>query len=580
MRRRGLKAQQLPADVQVVDPVTRKLALLGAIASLIALLHLAVRPPVASAASTQIAMFEDESVFENPVGAIQEMRHLGVGIVRVLVRWDDVAPSPLSHHRPAFNAADPASYPIYKWAILDGIVRAASDDDMSVLFTVTGGAPLWADGPGEPSPQNTNDLFSWRPRVAEFGKFFRAVALRYDGSYRPCVRCAPLPAVHYWELYNEPNFGEDLAPQAINGSQVLYAPTMYRQLVSVSWNALQATGHGADTVMLGGLAARGADARPGPGLPEGLPGNFGETKPLEFIRALYCLDNRYRQYRGAAAAIRGCPKTAAASRRFAGQNPGLFNAQGYAVHPYPLSNDLAVPPNRTDAADPGFTALSQLPNMGRVLDRVMRNYHSSHRLSIWDTEYGYLTNPPLKGGVSPATQAYYMNWAEYLSWRNPRVQSYMQYLLVDPNPSVGVDVYGGFSSGLLFFGGHPKPGYDAWRLPLYLPSSTTHQGGTLQVWGCVRPAHYAFIDTGRPQLAYIQFQAGAGAAWQTVWTLSFGSFNASCYFDVPVQFPSSGNVRIAYYYPPDDSRLEPTILNSYIDPLGPAVSRSVSITVR
>jgi hypothetical protein len=553
--------------------VTRKLAAIGAIASLVALLQVAARPPAASASSSQIAMFEDGSIFDNPVGAVQEMRHLGVGIVRVLVRWNDVAPAPLSHRRPAFNPANPGSYPISKWAILDGIVRAATDDNVKVLFTVTGGAPLWADGPGEPSPQNTNDLFAWRPQIAQFARFFHAVALRYDGSYRPCSQCSALPAVHYWEIYNEPNFGEDLAPQAINGSQVLYAPTMYREIVSASWSALQATGHAGDTVMLGGLAARGADVRPGPGLPEGLPGNFGETKPLEFIRALYCLDNHYRQYRRAAAAIRGCPKTAAASRRFAAENPGLFNSQGYAVHPYPLSNDLAVPPNRTNAPDPSFTALSQLPNMGRVLDRVMRKYHSPHRLSIWDTEYGYLTNPPLKGGVSPATQAYYMNWAEYLSWRNPRLQSYMQYLLTDPNPSVGVDVFGGFASGLLFFGGRPKPGYDAFRLPIYLPSTTTHQGATLQVWGCVRPAHYALVDTGQSQAGYIQFQPASGGGFHNIQYVTFSSFNASCYFEVPVKFPSSGSVRLAYYYPPDDSRLEPTILNTYTDPLGPAVSR-------
>jgi hypothetical protein len=96
----------------------------------------------------------------------------------------------------------------------------------------------------------------------------------------------------------------------------------------------------------------------------------------------------------------------------------------------------------------------------------------------------------------------------------------------------------------------------------------------------VRPAHYALVDTGKPQIAFIQFQPSSGGGYHDITYVTFSSFNASCYFNVPVHFPSSGSVRLAYYYPSDDSRLEPTVLNSYIDPLGPAVSRSVSITVR
>ena len=34
--------------------------------------------------------------------------------------------------------------------------------------------------------------------------------------------------------------------------------------------------------------------------------------------------------------------------------------------------------------------------------------------------------------VSPALAASYLNWAEYLTWRDPRIRSYDQYLLIDP----------------------------------------------------------------------------------------------------------------------------------------------------
>jgi hypothetical protein len=55
---------------------------------------------------------------------------------------------------------------------------------------------------------------------------------------------------------------------------------------------------------------------------------------------------------------------------------------------------------------------------------------------------------------------------------------------------------------------------------------------------------------------------------------------SSCYFDVPIVFPSSGTVRLAYTYPSGDARLLPTILRTYVDPLSPALSRSVTVTVR
>ncbi len=75
----------------------------------------------------------------------------------------------------------------------------------------------------------------------------------------------------------------------------------------------------------------------------------------------------------------------------------------------------------------------------------------------------------------------------------------MQYLLYDPNPRLAPE-YGGFASGLIFYDGAVrKPGYDAYRLPLFLPSTTAKSARqSLEVWGCVRPAHYARLDTQAP----------------------------------------------------------------------------------
>ena len=138
------------------------------------------------------------------------------------------------------------------------------------------------------------------------------------------------------------------------------------------------------------------------------------------------------------------------------------------------------------------------------------------RFPIFDTEFGYITSPPKRSPdpgsrgkvlyVSPATAAFYMNWAEYISWRNPRIRSFAQYPMYDPFRPLKSNDWGGFASGLLTWNGIPKATYDAWRLPLY---AARHQRARrdrrCSVWGCVRPAQYGAHDTGATQTAQIQF---------------------------------------------------------------------------
>jgi hypothetical protein len=166
----------------------------------------------------------------------------------------------------------------------------------------------------------------------------------------------------------------------------------------------------------------------------------------------------------------------------------------------------------------------------------------------------------------------------------------MQYLLVDPNPSIGTPECGGFASGLIFYGkppttsgcggytpGAPKPGYDAYRLPIFLPSPSAHTGGAVTVWGCVRPAHYAVLDLHTPQVGNIQFQRGSKGSWVTV--ASVRTSTASCYFKTSVRLPASGSVRLSWSYPTNDPLLEPPAVGGYTDPLTPVTSRSVAVKV-
>jgi hypothetical protein len=349
---------------------------------------------------------------------------------------------------------------------------------------------------------------------------------------------------------------------------------MYRQMLDAAWAALLATGHGpaTDTILIGELAPRGADEW----------GVFSGMKPLVFLRALYCVSSAYRSLGGEAARIRGCPTTAAGSRRFRAQHPALFEATGVADHPYlrwypPTVEPDPDPTNGSSTAD--YASLAVIGHLTGALDRLQRVYGSSRRLPVFDTEFGYITSPPKHSPdgraryLSPVTAAYYMNWSEYVSWRNPRIRSFAQFPIYDPVRPLRSNGWGGYASGLLTWNGVPKATYAAWRLPVFLPITSTRRGRSLEVWGCVRPAPFAAFDTGAAQTVAIQFARGSSRAsgpFTTIQTVTLGG-TSSCYFDLRVKFPASGTVRLGYAYPPSDPLLPA--------PQGQIVSRSVQVTL-
>jgi hypothetical protein len=510
-------------------------------ASLLGLLSLSAAP--AAASTTQMSIIQDgPQLLGDTVGTLRRFRLLGANAVRVIVPWFDITRSPFSRKRPKnFNAADPNAYPAKNWKVYDEIVEAAKKYGIKVDFTVSGGSPAWADGPGVPRG-GVQEEFAWKPSAKEYGLFLTAVAKRYSGSFK--ANGTVLPRVSFWTIYNEPNFGQDLGPQASNGSSLSSAPAMYRNIVDAGWKALHATGHGHDTILIGEFAARGNTFhKPTHNLPQGLPGNYGQTKPLDFIKTLYCLDSGFHQLRGAAARVHGCPTTAAGSRRFRSQHPGLFTANGVGDHPY---QNTASPVSRGGGGDdPSFAIFPDLGRLGAELDRVNRIYGSRTHYPIYNDEFSYITSPPKPRGtaISDATAALYINWAEYLSYKTPRIKSYMQYLLQDPPPTGGR--YKGFASGLLTFKGKQKQDYSAYRLPLYMPVTSASRGRNLEVWGGVRPEHFT-----RGQTVNVQFASGSSSKFKTVKSLKVN--NATGYFDIHMKFPGSGSVRLAWTYPSSD----------------------------
>lgn len=477
------------------------------------------------------------SIFEAPLqlatapGPTLNLLHrLGVDDVRVILPWSRIAPDATSHKVPAGLAgASPAAYPEVNWAPYDAIIRAAAARKMGVLLNVSGPAPLWASARGAPPGAEPG---VWKPSATQFRLFVHAVGVRYSGHYKPPSGGGALPRVSFWSIWNEPNLGEaNLAPQAIDNSTVESSAQMYRELLDAGWSSLQATGHGQDTILIGELAPYG---QTGPGD----PGNFGEMAPLRFLRALYCVDSSLQPLRGAAAAERGCPTTAAASKSFATKHPALFQASGFAMHPY--ANLETAPPSLVLPDEPDFVYLATLSRLESFLDTVTKVDGAGRQFPIYSTEFGYFTKPPSPSAPSLALAAEYINQSEYMSWRMPRLRSWDQYLLADPQtggPSA-------FNSGLEYSSGQPKPiVFDAWRMPLFLPATREQKGHGLEVWGDVRPIHY----TPRPQDVRIQLEPGGHGGFETVQTVSVSDRGG--YFDTSVKFPSSGEVRLTWTYP-------------------------------
>ncbi len=567
-RHRELAATSASLKRSFAMPSHRRLSAALGLASALVAIHVVKPPAAAFASGRQVAIIEDDPhVLSDPVGTLAVFRKLGARVVRVNLMWSSVAPKASSKRRPSFNAADPGAYPASRWAPYDNIVIAAKSAGIQVDFIISGGAPRWAESGNPPGGYNPN--FAWYPSASQYGLFARAVSTRYSGKYTPKGLSNPLPRVSFWTIFNEPNFGEDLGPQATNGSRTSVAPGIYRQLVNAAWSALQGTGHSTrtDTILIGETTARGISGPPSSHAPEGYPGNYGQTKPLQFIRTLYCVDANYHQLRGRTAGAAGCPTNAAGSRAFRRANPGLFAASGFGTHPYPKN----LPPTSDGQSDPDFVAFSEIPRLERELDRLQGIYGSQMRFAIYNDEYGYITRPPHPGQyVSPTTAAYYLNWAEYLSWRQSRIASYMQYPVWDPRTTTGP--YAGFASGLFASNGSAKPAYNAYRLALYLPLTSTRPGRRLEVWGDARPALFAERDTHAMQFVQLQFQAHSRGPFKTLGS-PVRVTNPQGYFDVHIKFPSSGTVRLTWTYP----KVDPNFLAS---PAGATViSRYIQIKI-
>ena len=464
---------------------------------------------------------------------LEVLKGLGVDRVRVTILWRAIAPPVAAA---GFDGGDPGAYPAASWLPYDRLVELAGARGIGVDFDLTAPGPLWAMARGAPGRHYADH---WAPSAQAFGQFVAAVGRRYSGRYLPPgSRGRPLPRVSFWSVWNEPNQPGWLAPQwqSVAGHPVMESPVLYRDYVSAAWNALLGTGHGPrhDTFLVGELAPEGSE---GPALDYRSP-----IPPMSFLRALYCVGGDYRPLHGAAAAALGCPQQAGAGA-FVSANPALFRAGGFAHHPYSffLAPSVSMP-------DPNFVPLSDLGRLERGLDAIFAAYGVRRRLPLWLTEYGYETDPPNTcRGIGLRRQSLYLNEAQYLALRDPRVKGFAQFLLYDalPDrrfpPSARCAYWSTFQTGLEFADGAAKPSLASYRLPLFLPDPVLGARRRVLVWALLRPAH-----PGSRQLVQLQWRPARGS-YRTLRAVTVQNPQEVLVADPTL--PGPGVVRVAWRAP-------------------------------
>jgi hypothetical protein len=507
---------------------------------------LALRPPVvhASVVQASIMMDDDNLVYRNDRtrdATLTQMKSLGVDYVRVTLLWSNLANGVQAYdhkHHLRFNPANPAVYPPLNWNRYDGIVETASRLGMGVYFDLTGPGPSYSHARA-PRSLRADVANAYEPNAQQFYYFVAAVGKRYSGTYR--AHGITLPRVRVWSLWNEPNQGGWITPQwkNVGGQLVAWSPVIYRRLFFDGRLALQTTGHGKDTILIGETS------------PTQRPGARNATSamsPTTFIEELFCVNSSLAPYAGAAASVRDCGAFS--------KNP-VFYATAWAHHPYTKYTAPTTPP-----ANAGDITMANISDLSNLLDRLASVTHRIYpSLPVLSTEFGYETKPPDPFfGIPLATQAQWNNEGDYLAFINPRIAAQTQFLLKDALPLAGArrgtkQYWSTYQSGIEYANGVAKPSYAAYLLPVAVfppqPPQTLVDPTTglpqITIWGQLRFLNNTGLGSG---LNYVQVEfhpAGTPAnAWVPVGEHVPVVDTFKHFVEDTVDVPGPGQVRLHY----------------------------------
>jgi hypothetical protein len=362
----------------------------------------------------------------------QLTRRAGAAYVRIEVPWNEVAPA-----RPAVpaDAGDP-SWSGYRWNWTDAKVKAAEEAGLTPYLQI-GSTPGWA------AARSTT------PKVDLLGQFAKALALRYDGKHG-------VPAVHVFQVWNEPNLSQDLSP---------VKASVYRSMVNAVAASVHGVGRG-NLVVAGGLDPFGNKAK-----------TWHSVSPLAYMRSLLCVSKGTHPHRAC-------------------KNQIHFDV--WSHHPYSFNGPFG------HATRPDDVSLGDLPKMRQVLRSALKFHRivSTHGVQFWVTEFSWDTQPPRRHAAPVGLASRWTAEALYQMWRSG----------VSLVTWFGLQDKGGkspYQSGLFFHTktlarARPKPVRTAFRFPFvaYLGSHT------VSVWG--RDA------TSDKQLVTIQRRSGTRGHWRTV----------------------------------------------------------------
>lgn len=420
---------------------------------LLVLLTLLVLVPAAPAAAGPLVGVADDRLLlyggKPAQTAVADWAANGVDVVRIFAQWNKVARRPRSIRRPAGSR--------YNFARIDAAVDLVRAGGMEPILTLTAPGPYWGmQAPGRRSRR-------LRPSPSAYADFARAAAAHFAGR------------VHRYILWNEPNLAYFLAPQSSCSRRACtpVAPHLYRDLVNAAAPAIRAV-DSSDQVLIGALAPSGSSSH----------GPQAGLHPMEFLRAMACVDAHYR------------PIRSGSCRHF---HP--VQATALAFHPH----SVMLAPSRP-LPNPDDVNLASLGHLERVVDRLRHAGRLRIGPGLWLDEYGYQTNPPDKFiGVTLGRQDSWLQEAAYRAWRDPRVQLLAQYVWVD-EPSTRKTAYAGWQSGLRFASGRPKPALAHFPDPFFLDA------GRSRLWGQVRP--------GGAHPVLVQRRRRGGGAWTTIASLT------------------------------------------------------------
>ncbi len=342
--------------------------------------------------------------------ALQRLDSLGVGALRLVVYWRDVAPAANERFQPDIDTTDPASYDFSR---VDPVLDAAKARGWPVVLTVSGPVPRWA------TRSRTDNVT--RPNPDKFAQFMTAVGRHFDGR------------VAYWSIWNEPNHPQFLKPQYDSRKRAV-SPGIYRDLFVAARRGLRSARVSNPKLLLGETAPRGTGK---------------DVAPLTFLRGALCLTDSYKKR---------------------SSRCGRLDIAGYAHHAYTTRSGPSFVPSGKNDVTIGVlsrlvTALDRAAR-AKVIPSSTPMFLTEFGIqSTPDTTFGVSLQRQAEYRSTSERIAYdnrrVASFSQYLLTDDA------------PRSGPAISRYSGFESGLISAAGKVKPSYDGFRLALAVKKRTS-----------------------------------------------------------------------------------------------------------